>query len=75
MPEKRTEVWAVPPDNIEDAKIALDEGELYLVLQGDFVRTMEAYLKDIDSEAIALKISGEIADGLCNSLYEIKHGG
>ena len=68
------EVWATPPDKIEDAKIALDEGKLYLVINGDFVRTMEAYLKDEDAEAIALEISPEVADGLCNSLYEIKHG-
>jgi len=68
------EVWADPPDRIEDAKIASDEGKLYLVITGDFVRTFERYLADDDADSMSFEISPEMADGLCQSLYEIKHG-
>jgi hypothetical protein len=68
------QVWATPPDRVEDAEISNDEGELYLVITGDFVRTFEKYLADDEAISMAFKISPELADGLCASLYEIKHG-
>ena len=68
------DVSAVPPDVIEDCSFSVDEGKLYLSISGDFVKTIQKYLVEADAGGMTFSIDGHLADKLCESLYEMKHG-